>query len=116
MPWQLLINPVAEIIKRVVPNKAAQDKAIAEFNKQVQAGELEVQLAQIAVNAKEAEHKSVFVAGGRPASIWICNSALAYAFVIEPLMSPICQHVWGFTLTPMAPDNLFYLLGALPFS
>ena len=29
-------------------------------------------MAQMEVNAKEAEHASVFVAGARPATLWLC--------------------------------------------
>lgn len=41
---------------------------------------------QMAVNAVEAQHKSLFVAGWRPAIGWIGAVALAYQFVIYPLM------------------------------
>jgi hypothetical protein len=39
--------------------------------------------AQIAVNMKEAEHSSIFVAGWRPAIGWICGAGLAWEFVIR---------------------------------
>jgi len=39
------------------------------------------QLAQIALNAVEAAHRSVFVAGWRPFIGWVCGFALAYHFI-----------------------------------
>lgn len=47
---------------------------------------------QMSVNAVEAAHKSVFVAGWRPAIGWIGVIALAYQFVLYPLMG------WGWLL------------------
>lgn len=42
-------------------------------------------LAQVALNKQEAAHRSVFVAGWRPAIGWTCALALAYHFVLEPM-------------------------------
>jgi len=44
---------------------------------------------QTAVNALQAQHRSVFVAGGRPFIIWVCGWALAYMWPIRMLMSDI---------------------------
>ena len=43
---------------------------------------------QSAVNKVEAGHRSVFVAGWRPAVGWVCVFALALRFVATPLLSP----------------------------
>lgn len=50
--------------------------------------ELEVSLirGQLEVNAREASHTSVFVAGWRPFIGWIGGIALAYQFVLYPLL------------------------------
>ncbi len=44
---------------------------------------------QMRINANEARHGSIFVAGWRPAIGWIGAFALAYQFLIYPLM------LWG---------------------
>lgn len=44
-------------------------------------------LAQIGVNAKEAESQSWFVAGWRPAVGWVCTVAFSLIFVVFPLIS-----------------------------
>jgi len=41
---------------------------------------------QLAINAKEAAHGSVFVAGWRPFIGWIGGLALAYQFILYPLL------------------------------
>jgi len=40
---------------------------------------------QIEINKIEAASSSLFVAGGRPAVMWICALALSYAALIEPV-------------------------------
>lgn len=44
------------------------------------------ELAQLAVNMKEAEHSSMFVAGWRPFIGWVCGLAFAWAFLLQPLL------------------------------
>lgn len=43
--------------------------------------------SQNAVNAIEARHRSVFVAGWRPFIGWVCGLALAYQFLLHPLLA-----------------------------
>lgn len=42
---------------------------------------------QAAINAVEAQHRSIFVAGWRPAVGWVCVFALAYIWLIRTLFS-----------------------------
>ena len=57
---------------------------LAELNAHVQ-----LMLGQININVAEAQHKSIFVAGWRPAVGWICGAALAWQFVLYPML------MWG---------------------
>lgn len=45
------------------------------------------ELAQIAVNAQEAKHDSIFVAGWRPFIGWVCGLAFTWAFLLYPVFS-----------------------------
>ena len=45
------------------------------------------ELAQIAVNAQEARHDSIFVAGWRPFIGWVCGLAFIWAFLLYPILS-----------------------------
>jgi hypothetical protein len=47
--------------------------------------EVNLMLGQIEINKVEAQHPSVFVAGARPAVMWIGAFGLAYAAVVEPI-------------------------------
>lgn len=48
--------------------------------------EVKLMLAQIEVNKQEAQSKSVFVAGWRPAIGWVGAASFAYAAIIEPIL------------------------------
>lgn len=41
---------------------------------------------QMAINAEEAKHTSIFVAGWRPCIGWIGAMAMAYQFILYPLL------------------------------
>lgn len=47
----------------------------------------QVDLANLQLNMKEAEHPSIFVAGWRPSIGWTCAFAVFYQFVLHPLIS-----------------------------
>lgn len=53
-------------------------------------------LAQLAVNAKEAESKNVFVAGWRPFIGWTCGIAFAFAFILSPLIETLIVYIYLF--------------------
>lgn len=55
---------------------------LAELNAHVQ-----LMLGQLKVNAAEASHKSIFVAGWRPFIGWCGGAALAYQFLLYPLLT-----------------------------
>lgn len=88
-----LLPILGGIIDRVVPDRAAADKAKLEMQARLLEAATTGALAQIKVNETEAGHQSVFVAGWRPAIGWICAAALAYSYMIVPLV--------GFSLTLM---------------
>lgn len=56
-------------------------------------------LAQVELNKVEAQHRSVFVAGWRPAIGWVCAAGIAYHFLVHPLIMWIFIITWP-ELTP----------------
>ena len=44
-------------------------------------------LAQIQLNAAEATHRTIFVAGWRPFIGWVCGTGIAYHFIGQPLLA-----------------------------
>ena len=51
---------------------------------------------QMAINAKEAEHKSIFVAGWRPYVGWVCGTSLLYVGLLEPFIRFMAKVVFGY--------------------
>ena len=81
-----LLPMLGGIIDKVIPDRAAADKAKLEMQAKLLDAATTGALAQIEVNKVEAGHQSVFVAGWRPAIGWICAAALAYSYMIVPLV------------------------------
>lgn len=104
------VGQVADLVTTVV-NKIWPDKT--EQEKQELAAALTVVQGQLEINKVEAAHSSIFVAGWRPASGWICNIGLLYTFLLQPLLTWLCT-VAGVALPPGIPfDALYVLLGSL---
>jgi hypothetical protein len=64
-------------------------------------------MAQLGVNAKEAEHKSLFVAGWRPAIGWIGVLALAWQYVLLPVFSAIVTGIAAYNGVVIDLTGLF---------
>ena len=77
-----LIKPVSQILDKLVADKDLKLKLQHELSQELH----KANLAQIEVNKTEAQHRSVFVAGWRPFTGWVCASALAYHFIVEPVI------------------------------
>ena len=109
------ILPIANtVIDRLVPDKNLQAKVKAEMEKTLVQAEAAGMLAQSQANIEQAKHPSIFVAGARPAIMWICAVALGWQFIGNPLA------VWAVTLfapgTPIpsiSPEGLFPLTMSL---
>lgn len=91
-----LIDAVGKIIDRVIPDKAAAEKAKLEFAAVQQSQEYQLALQQIIVNVEEARHPSIFVSGWRPFVGWVCASGLAYAAILEPVARFVATVTMGY--------------------
>ncbi len=64
------------------------------------------QLAQIELNKVEASHRTLFVAGWRPAIGWVGAIGLAFAFLINPIL----QWLTGDPGPQLPMDNIMELI------
>lgn len=92
----LLLGPVMEIIKRVIPDPEKQAELQMEMVKlqsDDQMKELDAQLqmaqGQMQTNAAEASNSDMFVAGWRPFIGWICGCAFGAQLVFCPFITAI---------------------------
>jgi hypothetical protein len=93
----LNLNPVGGIIEAV--GKVADDLFTSDDERLkadlagmaigLDAAKVDAELirGQQEINKEEAKHASIFVAGARPAILWVGVVALAYQFVLYPLLT-----------------------------
>lgn len=74
------------LLDRFFPNEEERRRVEAQFLQDAMKGELSQIIAQLEINAKEAQHPSIFVAGWRPAVGWVCVAALAFQYLARPLL------------------------------
>lgn len=105
MPLPLLpiISIIGGLLDKIIPDKAAAEKAKLELLATTTQSEMALAIEQVRVNMEEAKHPSLFVSGWRPYIGWVCGVALTYNFVVYPLL------LWGMALTDSAlqPPALF---------
>ena len=92
-PISAIFDVGKTIIEKIWPDPVKQAEEIRKLAELSQKGDLaelnaHVQLltGQMRINEKEAEHKSIFVAGWRPFVGWVGGIALGYQFILYPLM------------------------------
>lgn len=109
----LLIAPLLDlgrsIIGRMFPDPADKAKAELELLKMTQDGDLKQVMAQLEINAKEAAHPSLFVAGGRPFFIWIGGVGFGYAVLLQPLLTWVAR-IKGWPEPPLPDADLLWVV------
>lgn len=113
----LLVAPLLELgsnlIGRLFPDPQQKAAAELELLKLTQDGDLKKILGQLEINAKEAAHPSVFVAGWRPAVGWTCGFGLAYQSVFHNILAWLST-IYGWPLPPaINSDVLIYTLSGM---
>jgi uncharacterized membrane protein len=81
-----LIGPVTGLLDKVVEDKDQKNALAHEIATLAGKQAHEAAMAQVEVNKAEAQHKSIFVAGWRPCVGWVCACAMAYHFILAPLI------------------------------
>jgi hypothetical protein len=82
-----ILDVVGKIVDNVIPDQGKKMELQLELAKLADAENArasEEALAQSKVNEVEAAHRSIFVAGWRPAVGWVCGGSLVYNVIIAP--------------------------------
>tara|TARA_R100001594_G_scaffold33685_6_gene62466 strand:- start:8814 stop:9221 length:408 start_codon:yes stop_codon:yes gene_type:complete len=83
-----ILPAVTDIIGRFLPeNKEERAKAEREIQAKLTEHLAKIDLAQLEINKQEAAHRSVFVSGWRPFIGWSCGFALAWTYVVTPILN-----------------------------
>lgn len=117
-------NPIAGIIDsvgKIAGDLVTTEKERRELDLREKEIDQKTDLAQIEVNKVEAASSSVFVAGWRPAIGWIGAAAMAYHFLLYPLILWCWAYLQGVgwiprELTPpplMDDDQLWVILSGM---
>jgi len=87
----LLLGPIFDLgrtlIDRWMPDPEKKREAEMELMRMAADGELKQVIAQLEINAKEAAHPSVWVAGWRPGFGWAGVAGFTYATILQPLLA-----------------------------
>jgi len=75
------------LLDRFIPDPAAKQAAEMELVRLAADGELKQVIAQLEINAREASHASIFVAGWRPAFGWCGAAGFLYATIGQPVLA-----------------------------
>ena len=86
------IGTVIDSVGKVIGDLHTSDKERLELELRAKELDQSIDLAQIEVNKVEARHGSVFVAGARPAILWVGAIAMAWTFIAHPML------VWAWAL------------------
>ena len=80
------IGAIVDSVGKIASDLVTTDKERLELELRAKELDQALDLAQIEVNKAEAAHNSIFVAGWRPAIGWIGAAAMAYQFLLYPMM------------------------------
>jgi hypothetical protein len=99
-----LIVPATKLLDKFIPDADTKQKIAHELATMSENHAQELAKSQIEVNKTEAAHKSLFVAGWRPAIGWICGISLLYSTMLSPILG-----IW-FTVPPVNDELLSTVL------
>ena len=110
-----LLPVVGDVLDRFFPNKEEKERAEREIAAKLTEHLAKIDLAQLEVNKAEAASRNIFVAGWRPFVGWTCGMALAYTYVIQPiLIFGLAHYGYWVDLPPLDMSTMMpVLLGML---
>ena len=81
-----LIEPATKILDKVIEDKDQKNALAHEIATMAERHAQELAKGQLDVNKVEAAHKSLFVAGWRPAIGWVCALGLFYNVILANII------------------------------
>lgn len=81
-----LIGPVTGILDKFIEDKDTKNKLAHEISTMAERHAQELAKGQLEINKTEAASRNIFVAGWRPFIGWVCGVAMAYNYVLQPML------------------------------
>jgi hypothetical protein len=107
-----LIEPVTGLLDKFIEDKDQKAQLAHDLATMADRHAQELAVAQIEVNKAEAASGSVFKGGWRPFIGWVCGSAFAYHFVLQPVIVFVVLAV-GVDLPPLPEFDMTSLMTVL---
>ena len=110
-----LIGPVTGLLDKFIEDKDKKNQIAYELSTMAEKHAQELAKGQIEVNKAEAAHKSLFVAGWRPAIGWVCVLGMAGNFITIPITNMILELMGSGVTVPLIPtaEMMPILMGML---
>ena len=80
------MQPVTGLLDKFIEDKDQKNKLAHEISTMAERHAQELAKGQLEINKAEAQSRNIFVAGWRPFIGWTCGVAMAYNYVIHPIM------------------------------
>ena len=96
-----LVGPVTGLLDKFIEDKDVKNKLAHDLSTMAERHAQELAKGQLEVNKVEAAHKSLFVAGWRPAIGWICGLGMASNFILIPMANFILALTGSTILIPL---------------
>ena len=105
-----IVGVAGKVLDKFVEDKDLRTKLDAELKAQI----INLDALQAQANVEQAKHPSLFVAGARPAIMWVCCFALAWQYILAPIAS-WALIIWypTITLPSLETEELTGLIMAL---
>ncbi len=81
-----LVQPVTGLLDKFIEDKDQKNQLAHEISTMAERHAQELAKGQLEVNKAEAQSRNVFIAGWRPFIGWTCGVAMAYNYVVHPIM------------------------------
>ena len=96
-----LVGPVSGLLDKFIEDKDVKNKLAHDLSTMAERHAQELAKGQMEINKTEAAHKSLFVAGWRPAIGWICGLGMASNFLIIPIANFVLALTGSTILVPL---------------
>ena len=96
-----LVGPVSGLLDKFIEDKDVKNKLAHDLSTMAERHAQELAKGQLEINKTEAAHKSLFVAGWRPAIGWICGLGMASNFILIPMANFILALTGSVVVVPL---------------
>jgi hypothetical protein len=89
-----LVGPIVNKFVDRIPDGNERARAKESLERELVEAANSAMLAQTEINAVEAKHKSIFVAGWRPFIGWVCGLSISWSLLVHPV-AQWAMITWG---------------------